>query len=172
MGKRPTRLGMLAWDYRQEIENQAGMIDTVQAMEMAANHKIRTAIEDGEFDNLPGKGKPLVMDKLGEDVSVKIMRNSGFTPAFAEKRKELDRERSSVMGLLRRAVQEVEARSGACAAPMSFDLIKTNSVWHSKRGEIDAAIKAYNKKVANYNLTVPAQMHVFAITVETAFKKL
>ena len=40
------------------------------------------------------------------------------------------------------------------------------------RSVLNPFIKAYNKKVANYKLTVPAQMHVFAITVETAFKKL
>ena len=43
--------------------------------EMAANHKVRQAYENGDFDNLKGHGKPL--DRLGEDVATRLLKNSG-----------------------------------------------------------------------------------------------
>ena len=141
-------------------------------MEMLANYKIREAMAAGEFDNLPGHGKPLDMDKLGEDVATKIMRNSGYKPAWADKKKKLDSERGAVISTLRSCMQEIEARAGACAAPMSLELVRTNSNWQLKAPEIEEAIKAYNKKVTDYNLAMPAQLHMHMLSLEAAFARL
>lgn len=59
-----------------------------------AEEKIAEAIKRGEFDNLPGAGKPL---KLDDDshippelrVSYRILKNAGFLPPEIEMRKEI-----------------------------------------------------------------------------------
>lgn len=51
--------------------------------------RIREARERGEFDNLPGQGKPLVLDDdalIPEDlrVALRILKNAGFVPPEVE----------------------------------------------------------------------------------------
>ncbi len=55
-------------------------------LETLAEQKIRSAMETGEFDNLAGAGKPLVLDDDNHipaalRVSYRILKNSGYLPA-------------------------------------------------------------------------------------------
>ncbi|RNC71786.1 MAG: DUF1992 domain-containing protein [Desulfuromonadales bacterium] len=60
-----------------------------------AERKIREAMERGEFDDLSGKGKPLVMeeDLAGVPAEVRmayrILKNAGFVPPEVVLRKEI-----------------------------------------------------------------------------------
>jgi hypothetical protein len=65
------------------------------AFERLAEEKIRNAIAAGEFDHLPGKGKPLRFDEpfglRPEDrMAHTVLKNSGFLPEHLEWRKELE----------------------------------------------------------------------------------
>jgi hypothetical protein len=56
--------------------------------------KIKEASEKGEFDNLPGKGKPLVLDDengIPEDLRLayKVLKNADCLPPEIELRKEI-----------------------------------------------------------------------------------
>lgn len=62
--------------------------------ELIAEQRIREAIERGEFDNLPGMGKPLPRDELdtiSPDIRMayKIMKNAGIIPEEVELRKDI-----------------------------------------------------------------------------------
>jgi hypothetical protein len=59
-----------------------------------AEHRIREAIENGEFDNLKGMGKPLDLGDeswIPEDLGMayRILKNAGCLPAELELRKEV-----------------------------------------------------------------------------------
>jgi Domain of unknown function (DUF1992) len=59
-----------------------------------AEERIQKAIEEGVFDNLPGKGKPLKLDDdrdVPEDLRLtyKILKNSNCLPPELELRKEI-----------------------------------------------------------------------------------
>ena len=59
-----------------------------------AEQRIRAAIEDGEFDNLKGMGKPLDLGDeswIPEDLRMayRILKNAGCLPAELELRKEV-----------------------------------------------------------------------------------
>ncbi|HAM49788.1 MAG TPA: DUF1992 domain-containing protein [Nitrospiraceae bacterium] len=59
-----------------------------------ADARIRKAIENGEFDNLRGAGKPLKFEDetwIAEDLRLayRILKNSGCIPAEIEIRKEI-----------------------------------------------------------------------------------
>lgn len=59
-----------------------------------AEEKIRQAMQQGELDNLPGKGKPLALDDdagVPEDlrVSYRLMKNAGLVPEEIQLRKDL-----------------------------------------------------------------------------------
>jgi len=59
-----------------------------------AEERIREAIEKGEFDNLPGKGKPLKLDDdslVPEDLRMayRVLKNTGYLPPELELKKEI-----------------------------------------------------------------------------------
>ncbi|MCR2807385.1 DnaJ family domain-containing protein [Paenibacillus soyae] len=63
-------------------------------MRMIAEERIREAIRRGEFDNLPGMGKPLPPDELEgipEElrISYKLLKNAGALPEEMQLRKEM-----------------------------------------------------------------------------------
>jgi hypothetical protein len=73
----------------------------MQTLDDIAEGRIREAFERGEFDGLPGAGRPLelVQDPLVPEelrVAYRILRNSGFVPPGVE----LHREIASVEALL------------------------------------------------------------------------
>ncbi|HSL92827.1 MAG TPA: DnaJ family domain-containing protein [Candidatus Limnocylindrales bacterium] len=78
---------------------------------LIAEEKIREAMARGEFDNLPGAGKPLVLEDdsmVPEDlrVSYKILKNAGCLPPELELRKEI----VSLKSLLSAIEEEGEKR--------------------------------------------------------------
>ncbi|MBM7572412.1 DnaJ family domain-containing protein [Aquibacillus albus] len=61
---------------------------------LMAEEKIKKAIEEGDLDNLPGKGKPLKLEDISaipEDLrtSYHMMKNSGYLPEEVKVNKEL-----------------------------------------------------------------------------------
>ena len=63
--------------------------------ETVAERKVREAMAAGEFENLPGKGKPLSLDSDPfEDPTMwmahHLLRVNGFAPAWIEESKEID----------------------------------------------------------------------------------
>jgi hypothetical protein len=59
-----------------------------------AEERIREAMEKGEFDNLPNKGKPLNLDDdslVPEDLRMayRVLKNTGYLPPELELKKEI-----------------------------------------------------------------------------------
>jgi hypothetical protein len=83
--------------------------------ELIAEQRIQEAIEAGEFDNLPGAGKPLALDDdcmVPETLRVafRVLKNAGYVPPEVEQLKEL-RELTRYI----EAVPEEEERRRALA---------------------------------------------------------
>lgn len=73
-----------------------GKGETWMSIETAIEKKIREAIENGEFDNLPGRGKPLDLDayfNTPEDLRMAfaLLQSNEFVPAEVELLKEMER---------------------------------------------------------------------------------
>jgi hypothetical protein len=65
-----------------------------EAIAKIAEAKIREAMENGEFDNLPGKGKPLRVQDLSAvpeefRAAYTVLKNSGFLPEELSLRQEI-----------------------------------------------------------------------------------
>lgn len=65
------------------------------AFERIAEEKIREAIAAGEFEHLPGNGKPLSLDdyfsvRPEERMACLVLKNGGFLPEHLQWRKELE----------------------------------------------------------------------------------
>jgi Domain of unknown function (DUF1992) len=83
----------------------------VDALALLAESKIRAAMARGEFDNLPGRGRPLPLDDcshLPADLRMgfKLLRNAGCLPPELEARKEVIR-----LGTLIAATGDPEERA-------------------------------------------------------------
>ena len=65
--------------------------------------KIREAMEKGEFDDLPGKGRPLAFDDdaVPEDkrLAYKVLKNAGCIPPELELKKEILRLRELISAI-------------------------------------------------------------------------
>jgi hypothetical protein len=92
-------------------------------IERIAEERIRAAQEEGVFDNLPGRGKPLQLDDdsaVPEDLRLtfKILKNAGYLPIEMEIRKEI----YSLHQLINAAVDETTRRE--LRRELSFLLLK------------------------------------------------
>ena len=68
----------------------------MEAFRLLAESKIRAGMARGEFDNLPGSGRPLPRDELSRvpaelRMGFRLLRNSGCLPPELEARKEVAR---------------------------------------------------------------------------------
>jgi hypothetical protein len=81
---------------RRDVDpRRAGRIDrqAVNALDWIAEQRIAEAIARGDFDDLPGAGKPLALDDdplVPADVRMacRILRNAGLVPAELAERRE------------------------------------------------------------------------------------
>ncbi|MFD1707802.1 DUF1992 domain-containing protein [Siminovitchia sediminis] len=112
-----------------------------------AEDRIRKANERGEFDNLPGKGKPLPPDKLEGippdlRMAYRLMQNAGFSPEEMDAKKEL----MTIEDLIRHSEDELEAEK--LRKELNEKLLKYNSML-SKRGikTNSALFKRYEHKI-------------------------
>jgi hypothetical protein len=91
----------------------------MNAFDWIAEQRIAEAIARGDFDDLPGTGKPLVFD---DDplvppelrMAYRILRNAGFVPPELSER----REAAALRALLAVAVDERERRRAAARRVM------------------------------------------------------
>jgi hypothetical protein len=83
----------------------------VEVLALLAESKIRAAMARGEFDDLPGHGKPLALDDLSRvpaelRMGFKVLRNAGCVPPEIEARREVVR-----LGTLLAATGDPEERA-------------------------------------------------------------
>src|SRR5438105_7828516 len=123
--------------------------------ESLIDQKIREAMEQGEFDNLSGKGKPIdLSENPFEDpdwrTAHRVLRNAGFAPAWIEERKdiefEIDAARNqlkSVWTILQTAL-DTENENGARAR------------WDNALALFRQQATKLNRRIVAWNLKVPA----------------
>lgn len=119
--------------------------------ESMAEKMLREAIEAGEFDNLPGKGKPMdLSENPFEDPDLrvvhKLLRDAGFAPAWIEERKDIDAEFELARQILSRAwgLYKPAGKSPNLAA------------WERNVQEFRGKIGELNRRIKIYNLKAPA----------------
>lgn len=105
----------------------------MEGLERLIEARIRKAQEEGAFDDLPGKGKPLQLDDdafVPDDfkLAFKVLRNAGCIPIEMEIRKEIyslrqlldaaidPEERKGLQRKLRMLALDFNLRTGSSAA--------------------------------------------------------
>src|ERR687884_613875 len=89
----------------------------LQRWESLAEQRIREAQERGDFEDLPGHGKPLDLDDnpfAGElAAGFRILKNAGFAPSWIEIDKEIRAELDALRELREGTAGEVAATLAA-----------------------------------------------------------
>lgn len=104
------------------------------------DEQIRDAMRKGEFDDLPGAGKPLKLDDDAHTpdslrMAHKILRDNDLAPDWMVQGRELDAQRDKLVADAKRLAR---AKPGSAALAVLQD-----------------AAKQYNRQVLSYNLKVP-----------------
>jgi DnaJ homolog subfamily C member 28 len=117
--------------------------------------QIRKAIEEGKFDNLPGKGKPLNLDENPfEDpewrMANSILKEAGFSLPWIEARQEFEQDLGKARQDLERAWRRYRQEEAA-----GIDLLSARSAWGRAVDLFKLRISEINKKISSYNLQTP-----------------
>lgn len=128
------------------------------------DQQIREAQERGEFDNLPGRGKPIDLTPnphdQGQELSFKILKDAGFAPEWIELDKTIRNKLQRARAALVRQWQWRRARLG--------ELSERSDSWSkAERSRVEAgwqdAVSAFgleldeiNQEIADLNLKVPS----------------
>jgi DnaJ family protein C protein 28 len=118
---------------------------------------IRRAMEQGKFEDLPGKGKPLNLDENPlEDpdwrLAYQMLRNSGFTLPWIETAREIEKEWESMRQSLARSWIWHQAAQTSGENPEEIDY-----EWQQAVEGFRKQITVLNALIFSYNLNVPAE---------------
>ena len=116
-----------------------------------AESKIQEAMEEGKFDDLPGKGKPLVFDDDPMTpphlrIANRILRNANVLPEWVQILRDIESEQKQAMELRCKHIRE----NGKWAARLAKHAEKPGTAvqyaqWHSKsRASYLAVLKRIN----------------------------
>jgi DnaJ family protein C protein 28 len=117
---------------------------------------IQKAMQDGQFDNLAGKGKPVRLEEnpfVDPDwrLSHHMLKSSGFTLPWIEKRQEILEKLSSVrIGLANSWHWRQNALNDG------IPVVAVDDEWLRALAAFGEQIEALNQKIFTYNLEVPS----------------
>jgi DnaJ family protein C protein 28 len=134
--------------------------------------KLREAIANGEFDDLPGKGKrqdlrvnPYVHpdDRMAQD----MLHGQGFALPWIEERRDLLREREALLRALRTSWE----RHGG-ALPTAAQRNRERTRWNSAMAAFRRDADALNTRIRSHNYTVPVPgMRVRLLNADLAIRE-
>ncbi|MEW6716878.1 MAG: DnaJ family domain-containing protein [Chloroflexota bacterium] len=122
----------------------------------AIEEHIRRAMERGDFDDLPGKGKPLPLDENPVEDSewrlvFSFLRGSGFSLPWIEARKEIEADLHSARTQLQRSWSW---RLGCLASGKNEAWVEAE--WEQALERFRERADDLNRRIFDYNLRVPS----------------
>ena len=137
-------------------------------MGQVAERKIQEAIEEGQFDNLPGKGQPIVftddpMTPPHLRLANRILKNAGVLPEWMQLQKEIQEERKQVTAQRSRLAREYAVRKSRVAAlPSDHAAVHQFAEWHVKaRAGYHRRLKEVNTMILKFTMMAPASATPF-----------
>jgi DnaJ family protein C protein 28 len=125
-----------------------------------ADRKIEEAIEEGAFDNLPGKGQPLRLDDT--PAHLRILKNAGVLPDWMQMDREIVAEREECLRLFARMAREYPRRRARAESPApagvdSGKIRRDFTAWLARaRAAYLQALKRVNGDILKLNLLAPS----------------
>jgi DnaJ family protein C protein 28 len=134
---------------------------------------IRRAMEEGEFDDLPGKGKPLQLDNNPYQdpewrAAHHILKSSGFSLPWIEALREIENKLQEARTALARSwgwyQAELSREDGTS---------QNENEWNRAVKSFDEQITAINEEIRSYNLQAPNErFQLLALNLEQEFERI
>jgi DnaJ family protein C protein 28 len=132
------------------------------------DQKIREAQERGDFDNLPGKGKPLDLTPnpyaREQELAFKVLKDAGYAPEWIELDKAIRGKADRARATLLRHWEWREARLHELAdrptarrdSRSEAERARILEGWQRAVSAFCLEVEAINKEIAELNLKVPS----------------
>lgn len=109
--------------------------------------KIQEAMANGAFDNLPGHGKPLNLNRNpymdpAQELAFGLLQNNGLAPDWIERDKANRRQLEQMRQELRRAWQQARADA-------------THPTWQQAVARFEGKLQQLNRQIRDFNLATP-----------------
>lgn len=146
-----------------ELRGRSNAVRSETDLMNVVEQRIWHSMEEGQFENLPGKGKPLDMYSNphadpAEDTLYKILMKNGCAPEWVELNKEIRSNISEWRLALKKA--------------WGKRLDENDPKWIEQSESLKARISAINDKVFRYNLIVPFGRQMFGLKWEKELDKM
>ena len=117
-------------------------------MSSPTERKIAEAIKNGEFDDLPGMGKPLSLDDLARDENLahRLLVDNGFSLPWIEIKLQIDEDFKEASRRLSQRLQWLQSHG---KNPES------SARWAAAIDKFRREIHELNRSIDGYNLRVP-----------------
>jgi hypothetical protein len=140
--------------------------ERMKRWESFIDEQIKRAIGDGDMHHLPGAGMPLNLDpdnvNVPEDLRMayKIMQDNDVVPEWIMLGQELIADKERIELRLGAFAKSYRARLADANRAMSFILMReADERWEMACDRIRKEVEAYNKKLLNFNISVPPQVN-------------
>jgi DnaJ family protein C protein 28 len=132
-----------------------GRLNIMKHWESLIDQKIREAMEQGQFDDLPGKGQPVdTSENPFEDPEMRLahrmLRNAGFAPSWIEERKDIDSEFEIARNRLSRVWTVMQKALG------TENERGARARWKQALTLFQEQMRELNRRIVAWNLKVPA----------------
>jgi Domain of unknown function (DUF1992) len=136
--------------------------------------QITEAQKHGDFDNLPGAGKPLRIEKnvfAGDKaLAYSLLKSNSMAPPEIERTKEIDAALARADGLLatlrhRRDALRLKVGRAFASDRRAYNLLRDKTALHY--GE---ALRAINSNILSLNITAPPALHRRMLDVEARLR--
>ena len=134
------------------------------------DEQIREAQERGEFDNLPGAGKPLQLEQniyAGDKaMGYNLLKSNHFAPPEIELLKEIRTERERAEAKIAKVVHKSKTLRNRRVPPFASERRAFNRTVEKAAAEYERALRELNHKILTLNLIAPSVMHQSMLEVE------
>lgn len=129
--------------------------------------RIEEAMRRGAFDNLPGRGKPLNLERnpfVPEDqqMALNLLKNNDLEPAWISERADIQRAVAALRSDIHaRAEQHRRDLAAGADAPARQ---RTDHTWQARLQKWEEAVAALNRRIEKWNLQRPvAHLELFKL---------
>ena len=134
------------------------------------DEQIREAQERGEFENLPGAGKPLNLDQNpysgDKAMAYNMLKQNGYAPPEVELAKEIRTRFEKAQQKLEKLRQQRKNLRSRHISPSESEKRAFNNTVEKTTEQYDHLLRDLNRKILNVNLMTPSSMHMPMFQVE------
>lgn len=136
---------------------------TGKRFEDYVGEQIREAMERGEFDNLPGAGKPLHLDSdpyAGDkSLAYHILKSQGYAPKEIELAKEIRAEYERAEAKITRVRRQGSQLRARRVPPFASEKRAYNTSVEKAATSYEQTLRDLNRKILPLNLSTPPALH-------------